>query len=239
MIFRHDHAMYEQFPSLRAGVLWVDGIGANVDVSLVIAPYYERARSRLELSPESEFPEIQAWRRAFSQMGLKPTQYRCASESLLRRFRKEGDLPSLHPLIDLYNAVSLAYAIPVCAFDVRQISGDLTVRPADGSEQYLSFAGDVQVPEVGEIIFADDAGNAHARRWSNRQSGLSAIQQDTSQVLIVTEALHADAESDIRDLVEHLAAEIAAIWGTTPQTAMLNVNNSEITFSNRAQSDRE
>ncbi|HEY3906880.1 MAG TPA: hypothetical protein VGM14_23450 [Streptosporangiaceae bacterium] len=29
--------------------------------------------------------------------GLKPTQYRCASESLLRRFRKEGSLPNLHP----------------------------------------------------------------------------------------------------------------------------------------------
>lgn len=229
MIFRHDHEMYQQFPSLRAGVLWVDGIGPSADVSVAIAPYHERARSRLALSPESEFPEIQAWRRAFSQMGLKPTQYRCASESLLRRFRKEGNLPSLHPLIDLYNSVSLAYAIPVCALDVRQISGNLTVRPADGSERYLSFAGDVQTPEIGEIVFADDAGNAHARRWSNRQSGLSAIRPDTTQVLIVTEALHADAESDIRDLVEHLAAEIATIWETTPQTTMLNVTTAEVT----------
>ena len=50
-------------------------------------------------------------------MGLKPTQYRCASESLLRRFRKEGSLPRLHPLVDLCNAVSMAYAIPVAVLD--------------------------------------------------------------------------------------------------------------------------
>src|SRR5207237_5536508 len=57
------------------------------------------ARERLSAAgTESELPEIQAWRRTFSALGLKPTQYRCASESLLRRFRKEGSLPAIHPL---------------------------------------------------------------------------------------------------------------------------------------------
>ncbi len=32
-----------------------------------------------------------------------------------------------------------------------------------------------RTPEAGEVIFADDAGHAHARRWTNRQSGRSAI----------------------------------------------------------------
>jgi DNA/RNA-binding domain of Phe-tRNA-synthetase-like protein len=68
------------------------------------------AAARLDAQPESEFAEIQAWRRAFSQMGLRPTQYRCAAEALLRRFRKERHLPQLHPLVDLCNAASAAYA---------------------------------------------------------------------------------------------------------------------------------
>src|SRR5262249_47895012 len=83
---------------------------------------------------KAELPEIQAWRRAFTTMGLKPTQYRCASESLLRRLRKEGSLPPLHPLVDLCNAISLAFAIPVAVFDASQITGDLCVRYADGAE---------------------------------------------------------------------------------------------------------
>ena len=56
-------------------------------------------------------------------MGLKPTQYRCAAESLLRRFRKEGSLPRLHPLVDLCNAVSLAFAVPVAVLDAGRIAG--------------------------------------------------------------------------------------------------------------------
>lgn len=101
---------------------------------------------------------MQAWRRGFSRMGLKPTQYRCAAESLLRRYRKEGSLPQLHPLVDLCNAASLAFAIPVAAFDVAHISGNLEVRRATGDETYLTFSGQTEHPGAGEVIFADDAG---------------------------------------------------------------------------------
>jgi hypothetical protein len=85
-------------------------------VQPALARYTEIAQSRLQAGAESELPAIQAWRRAFARMGLKPTQYRCASEALLRRLRKEGTLPPLHPLVDLCNAVSVAYAVPVAVF---------------------------------------------------------------------------------------------------------------------------
>ena len=123
-------------------------------------------------------------------MGLKPTQYRCAAESLLRRFRKEGSLPRLHPLVDLCNAVSLAFAVPVAVLDADQVAWPLEVRYASGDEDYLTFGGEVEHPAPGEVIFADQAGQAHARRWTNRQSGRSAVSPATSTVLIVAEALH-------------------------------------------------
>ena len=94
---------------------------------------------------------------AYSTMGLKPTQYRCASEALLRRLRKDGSLPKLHPLIDLCNAASVAYAVPVAVFDLDHVKGDLCVRQANGDERYLAFSGTIETPDVGEIIFADDA----------------------------------------------------------------------------------
>lgn len=141
------------------------------DVTQVTAAPEEDQAPAVAVAAESELPEIQAWRRAFAQLGLKPTQYRCASESLLRRFRKEGRLPALHPLVDLCNAVSLAFAVPVAVLDVAQITGPLKVRYATGTETYLTFASETEHPAEGEVIFADQAGHAHARRWTNRQSG--------------------------------------------------------------------
>jgi len=164
-------------------------------------------------------------------MGLKPTQYRCASEALLRRFRKEGTLPQLHPLVDVCNAVSLAFAIPVAVFDVSKITGRLEVRYAVGDEDYLTFSGQAEHPSPGEVIFADQAGQVHARRWTNRQSGLSAVQASTATVLVVAEAMHDSAQSDVPELIAAIAGELNAIWSITPAATVLSQSAPRFTIS--------
>jgi len=230
MYFQHSVDIWRDFPQLVPGILYAEGITCDAPTGPAADRFAGIAKSRLAaVAAESELPEIQAWRRAFAQMGLKPTQYRCASESLLRRFRKEGSLPALHPLVDLCNAVSLAFAIPVAVLDAAQITGPLEVRYAAGDEEYLTFADEIEHPAAGEVIFADQAGQAHARRWTNRQSGRSAVRDTTSAALIVAEALHDQAPEDIPGLVAALAAELHAAWSITPHTAILTATSPRFT----------
>src|SRR5688500_2052296 len=101
MHFSHHPALWEQYPELAAGALFARGIHTSVSSAEPTERHEAIARSRIDAAgSESGLPEIQAWRRAFSRMGLKPTQYRCASESLLRRLKKEGAMLRIHPLID-------------------------------------------------------------------------------------------------------------------------------------------
>jgi hypothetical protein len=100
MDFQHSAEIWRDFPELVPGIVLADGITHDVAAGDRVARFTAIANSRLNGATESELPEIQAWRRAFARMGLKPTQYRCASEALLRRLRKEGTLPQLHPPID-------------------------------------------------------------------------------------------------------------------------------------------
>ncbi|GAA3227179.1 B3/4 domain-containing protein [Dactylosporangium siamense] len=216
MQFRHHPQLRADFPTLVVGTLRLDGVSPSAPADP--APWLDIARARLADTSEGQLPPIQAWRRAFTAMGLKPTQYRCASESLLRRLRREGDLPSLHPLVDLCNAVSAAFAIPVAALDADRITGDLEVRRADGTERYDTFTGDVEHPDPGEVVFVDTAGRAHARRWTNRQSGHSAISAATSRAFIVTEALHEDATADVTALLAALTGALRTTWPTATLT---------------------
>ncbi|WEX88388.1 phenylalanine--tRNA ligase beta subunit-related protein [Sinorhizobium garamanticum] len=222
MYFRHASDIWSDFSGLSAGVLHAEGIHRDVSVDAHIAGFEAVAKARLAASSEGDFPEIQAWRRAFSRMGLKPTQYRSASEALLRRFRKDGSLPRIHPLIDLCNAASLAYAIPIAVFDLSSVAGHLEVRYASGSEIYTTFSGETEHPEQHEVIFADEEGRAHARRWTNRQSGYSAVGDETTTVLVVAEALHAGAATDVGRLVHELAGATGAVWAVTPSSALLD-----------------
>ena len=230
MYFEHSQPIWTDFPELVPGVLYAEGITPDGLVDGAIAANYDLARARLATSSEGEMPEIQAWRRAFSRMGLKPTQYRCASESLLRRFKKEGSLPRIHPLIDVCNAISMAFATPIAVFDVAQVSAHLQVRYATGTETYLAFSGETEHPEPGEVVFADGAARAHARRWTNRQSASSAIRPETSAVLIVAEALHSSAAEDVPRLTAAVADVLTAAWAASAKPALLSASEPRFDF---------
>ncbi len=176
MHFQHSDSIWRDFPELAAGALHVEGIRSDVSVADAVERFQAIARDVLATRAEGELAEIQAWRRTFARMGLKPTQYRCASEALLRRFRKEGDLPSIHPLIDLCNAVSLAFAMPIAVFDVSRISGNLEVTRAGGDEVYATFSGETEHPEPDEVIFRDAEG---APMRADGPTGKAAIRRST------------------------------------------------------------
>ncbi|MEM0930011.1 MAG: phenylalanine--tRNA ligase beta subunit-related protein [Pseudomonadota bacterium] len=221
MHFLYSRYMQHTFPDRVTGIIRVDGIRPDVTVSAEVAELTLRALKRLQTETEGSFPEIQAWRRAYSKMGLKPTQYRCASEALLRRLRKDGALPHLHPLIDLCNAASVAYATPIAVFDLDHVAGDLQVRQARGDETYIAFSGESETPDPDEIIFADEDGYAHARRWANRQSRKSAVSAETTTALIVAEALHEGGAESVTKLTHELSTMLSDTFGISGEAALL------------------
>ncbi len=230
MYFKHAGEIWREFPELVPGVIHVRGITAEVTVDDRLAPYHAVADSRLAAETVGGLPEIQAWRGAFSRMGLKPTQYRSASESLLRRYSKDGSLPRIHPLIDVCNAISLAFATPIAVFDLSAVTGFIDVRHAAGDETYRTFGGEVEHPAENEVIFVDANREVHARRWCNRQSGSSAVRESTADVLIVAEAMHDGASADVERLIEAIAGELRATWQTGPQTAILTSSEPQFAF---------
>jgi DNA/RNA-binding domain of Phe-tRNA-synthetase-like protein len=223
MFFTHSPQIWSQFPALVAGVTVAEGVHPNAVSEDEIQALYKRAKERLAASPEGEgqLPEIQAWRKAYSSMGLKPTQYRCAAESLLRRLKKDEPFPRFHPLVDFCNALSMAYATPIAVIDAAKINGGITVRHAAGNEQYLDFSGAIEAPEANEVIFADEAGHAHSRRWCFRQSKESVCLPGTATALIVAEAHHASASADVAGLLAELSAGLAKYWKTPAKQAVL------------------
>jgi DNA/RNA-binding domain of Phe-tRNA-synthetase-like protein len=126
--------------------------------------------------------------------------------------------------VDLCNAISMAFAIPVAVLDVSRIREWLQVRHAQGTERYLSFGGDIEQPEPAEVSFIDADGNAHARRWTNRQSGLSAVRGETAEVLIVVEALHAGAAADVPPLLAAIAEGLQELWGVPARSQLLSAD---------------
>jgi len=114
---------------------------------------------------------LAAWDAAFKAFGAKPKRTPCSASALRKRVLKEGTLPSLDPVVDIYNAVSIRYAIPVGGENLAAYTGAPRLTLADGSEPFDTIKEgqpDVEYPDAGEVIWRDDVG-VTCRRWNWRQ----------------------------------------------------------------------
>jgi DNA/RNA-binding domain of Phe-tRNA-synthetase-like protein len=139
-------------------------------------------------------------------------------------------MPRLHPLVDICNAVSVSFALPVAVFDLERVEEYLEVCYAEGTEQYLSFSGEIETPAPGEVIFLDAANQVHARRWTFRQSRTSTIRPETTQVLILSEGLHETADQDVGAVIDSLSEIISTLWSPPKFQATLTKESPQAYF---------
>ena len=115
-----------------------------------------RARARHGEALSAEYPTVAAVRRLFRAAGCDPTRYRPSSEALLRRVLKGEDLPAIHPLVDLNNALSIELAVPACIMAAGSIEPPVTLRAGAPDEMMESLRG--PFPLAGKPLLADAAG---------------------------------------------------------------------------------
>lgn len=182
----------------------------------LLAQYQEQQKATRQLigdTPLSQIPALSAWRSTFSAFGVEPTKYRSAIEALLRRLTKKGDIPSINLLVDIGNLVSIRYNLPIAVFDTHQTTGSITVRLSEGTEHFTPLGESItETPEVGEVIFVDEAQIVSARRWCWRQSAESAARLESENAIITVEAQHVDgrreveaALADLQELIQKYA----------------------------------
>lgn len=228
--FSYDPAVLLKFPHLVGGAFLADNVvnGPTPDaLRLEYADEQARIRQQIGSTPLSEIAALAGWRSAFRLFGVDPTQYRCASEALLRRLTKKGDIPSINTVVDCCNLVSIRCALPVAAFDGNAVQDGLTVRFAQGNELFTTLGEDSDDhPLPGEVIFTNPAGRVLARRWCWRQSEDSAARAETRRVLCTIEAQHPGAKPavaralvDLQELLQRYAGGNVRLLGITTSTA--------------------
>lgn len=230
--FRYADDVMSTFPGTRGGAIFASGLDNTVSsqsLSQRFRTQQEETRQEIGELPLAEIPSLSAWRTTFSGFGVKPTQYRNAAEALLRRLTKQGDIPSINPLVDMANMVSIRWRLPVAVFDQSSVTGTTWVRFADGQERFTDLGNDLSTsPEPGEVVFVDDAGLVSARRWCWRQSDHSAARPTTVRALITVEGQHAEAEADVASATQDLLGLLAEYQPAAPvSSGLLSPRQSE------------
>ena len=233
-LFQYLPEITSAYPDVAGGMIHAPGIVNGPTPPALLELYMAEQKmvaARIGSTPLSELPTLAAWRGAFRKFGVDPTQYRSASESLLRRLTKKGDIPSINTLVDIGNLVSIRYALPVAMVDLRGVAGGLSVCFARGDEIFTPLeAAEPEHPAKGEVVFVDEQNIAAARRWCWRQSKESAARDDTTDILVTVEAHHANGRHDIEAALSDLNALLDQFASGARSSAVLDASSTAFTI---------
>lgn len=154
-----------------------------------------------------------AWNEVFKAFGAKPKKTPCSAEALRRRVVKEGGITAIDPVVDIYNAVSIRYAVPVGGENLAAYQGQPQLTRADGSEFFDTVkAGEpaTESPEPGEVIWRDDLG-VTCRRWNWRQGVRTRLDSHAQQMWFILESLPAMPLSALQEAGDTLIAQLTQL----------------------------
>jgi DNA/RNA-binding domain of Phe-tRNA-synthetase-like protein len=179
-------------PGFRALSITVDA--APIVNSGVAAAALARA-CRAVTAEDTPWAEahLAAWAEAFKGFGAKPKRTPCSAEALRKRVLRDGDMPSIDPVVDLYNAVSIRYAVPVGGENIAAYVGEPRLLIAEGTELFDTVKeGEIahESPEPGEVVWRDDLG-VTCRRWNWRQGVRTRLSAEASRMWFILESLPA------------------------------------------------
>lgn len=149
---------------------------------------------------------LASWADAYQRFGAKPNRTPCSAQALRKRVLKDGRLPAINPVVDLYNAVSLRYAVPVGGENADAYAGRPLLTIADGTETFdtmMNGEAVVENPESGEVIWRDNIG-VTCRRWNWRQGVRTRLENASGRMWFVLESLDTMPEDALQEATSML-----------------------------------
>ncbi len=144
------------------------------------------------------------YREAFLKLGINPNKYQCSVEAMFTRISKGKQLPSINPLVNLNNAISLKYTLPMGTHDLSRSNLDIEMRYAKEDDTFIPMGtDDIEKPDVDEVVYA--VGNqVRTRRWTWRQSNEGKIDEKTNYVFFPIDGFKGFNDDKVKSAMEEL-----------------------------------
>ena len=219
------------FPSARIGVVICHGIDNSIkDEEQYKDMIYNSEKEALKHLKNAEFSSnevIKVWREAFQKFKTKKGA-RSSIEALLKRVHNGNHLGTINPLVDIYNSISLKYALPCGGEDIDTFASDIRLTKAVGNEDFVTWGTDENAPPYeGETIYKDNEG-AICRCWNWLESVRTMLTENTKNAFLCIELTDEKRYMEFENALKKLAKTVQNDLGGTTQISILDINNKKI-----------
>ena len=206
-----DEGVWNVLPDMNIGVLILENVDENIkmndkdskDIEELLKKSNKEAEKYLTSDVISENEVVKTWREAYQKFPTKKGA-RCSVENLLKRVLHDNPVGSIFPSVDITNAISLKYALPIGAEDRDKLDGDIHLGAMKGGEKFLPIGSDKEEPPYeGELAYYDDYGVV-CRCLNWRDGKRTQINDDTTSEFIAMECVDPSRIEELKQAINEL-----------------------------------
>lgn len=223
-----DNTFWSIFPQAKIYTLVVNDLNNHIPdnadkYQIMLNQAETEAKQYLTAKEFKDNSVINEWREVLSKFKKKKGA-RSSIEALLKRVSQGKTFNPINPLVDIYNSVSLEYAVPCGGEDLDQIAGQMHLGVAAGNEDFYPLGAEKSdPPRAGEVIYYDDSG-AVCRSLNWRDGKRTMLTEDTTNAILIMEAVTADQKERADQAIQALQKKVAGELGVVGEISIKTKN---------------
>ncbi len=208
MKFKVHPEVFSVLPTCCFGVVVASGLdnkSIHREITALLENSIKDIRERLQDMNIRELSEIAVYRNAFQTLGYNPNKFMCSIEALVKRILKGGSFPMINTVVDLGNAISLKYVLPIGAHDLKASNDDIEIRFSMPRDTFIPFgAEEPESVDTGELVYARGK-DIKTRKWIWRQGISGMITENTTDVFYPIDGFTGVNDTAVRNARDELA----------------------------------
>lgn len=206
--------IFDKLEDLYVGVVVAKEIDNSKDydnIDKMLDEAIENAKNEfLDVKAKEDYRVI-PYREGFQKVGINPNKFQCSVEAMVNSISKGRAVPHINPLVNLNNAISLKYTLPMGTHNLGLSESDIELRFADDDDTFAPMGSDtLEKPDIDEVVYVVDH-KVRTRRWAWRQSKEGMIDKNTNYVFFPIDGFKGfnddKIEAAIKELEEVLKSE--------------------------------
>ncbi len=144
---------------------------------------------------------------------IDPGAREISVRNLLKIVRRQGKVPNINTLVDIYNTYSVTKGIVMGAYERQTIKGKLIYAVADGSERFIPVKGrDPEAITPGEWVLRDETGMV-VTKVTTKQSEAAAVTPKTTACAMCIQGNGELTVEELQAVAHEMAQKIVEVCG--------------------------
>ncbi len=205
---------------VKCAVFSIDGLvnkTTHPEFELYKNTLFTKLKQEYSKSDLSKDPILQGFEELHKSAGCLDSKLVPSPQSLISLLLKNGSLPQINLLVDIYNCISISSRLSLGAHDAEQLGNKISLCIAKGTETFIPLGKNkLEKINSGEYCYMQD--DNVICRLECRQADATKITLDTKDVLFIIQGNENTTPSYLEKVMQDLYSSVTNYCGGAVKT---------------------